>query len=130
MIYICYFCLFQTVLRSAEGVVCVVCVVSYKQNSHVFQHVGVVQSVGFVLPAAHNMNTRLLLLQRQIHVVPESNQKHTLCWKKITEMFISQDGEEATQRHKVTELVSVDNAGPLWRRGGLGAQAGAGGLSG
>lgn len=43
---------------------------TYKQDSYVVQHVGVVEPVGPVLPLTEHSNTRLLLLQGQIHVVP------------------------------------------------------------
>lgn len=43
---------------------------TYKQESNILQHIGVVEPVGPVLPVTQHINTRLALLQRQVHVVP------------------------------------------------------------
>lgn len=59
------------VLSDQTSGVCVCIYSTYKQNSYIIQHVGVVESVRSVLPVTQDVDTRLLLLQWQIHVVPE-----------------------------------------------------------
>lgn len=56
--------------KNRASVYVCVCVGTYKDNSYILQHIGVEQSVCSVLPVTQHINT-WLLLQGQIHVVPE-----------------------------------------------------------
>lgn len=63
------------------------CVKTYKQTSYVLQHVWVVHSVGSVLPLAHEVYARLLLLQREVHVVPRNASKYRFTLNFIRSNF-------------------------------------------
>jgi hypothetical protein len=43
---------------------------TYKHDSDVLQKVRAVKTVRPILPAAHHMDTRLLMLDGQVHVMP------------------------------------------------------------
>lgn len=55
--------------------VCVCECSTYKQNGDILQHVRVVQAVCSVLPVTQHADTRLLVVQGQIHVVPTDTHK-------------------------------------------------------